>query len=496
MPLFDLQEKELTIIRRLPAKVTSLTCVVIVGVSFLTVPACTDTGPTPVAQVENGLLPLVASKEHLGVKSNIEQRMLHYGVPGVSVAVFENGKIEWAKGYGTARPNENVPVTETTLFQGASISKSVTAVGALRLVQDGELGVEQNVNSTLTSWHLPSSPFTEDRNVTLRGLLNHSAGITVHGFPGYARDATVPTLIEVLNGEGPANTERIEVDIPIGETWRYSGGGYTIIQQLLMDVSQQSFQQFMTENVLSPLGMASSTFELVLDETQEAKTAWGYRPGLGPVVSGYHIYPESAAAGLWTTPTDIALFALGVHESAVGSPTSLIDEPLAKEMLTAQKGNYGFGVMVSGEGASHRFRHTGINQGFDSMYVAYSELGTGAVVMTNSNLSSGLIKEIIGSVAREYSWPDYPAREQRETSPFSEQQLKSLPGTYKIEEGFDVSVVSDGDRLFMSFPDQGRTEIHSDPSNGTLFVTGFPFPPFRLVVVTTGRQIQFPPFLE
>lgn len=477
---------------QLLAKAISLTCVVVVGVSFLTIPACSHEGSNVVANVESGLLPLVSSKEHMGVKSSIEQRMLHYGVPGVSVAVFENGKIEWAKGYGTARPEGNVPVTDATLFQAASISKSVTAVGALRLVQDGALDLDQNVDLSLTSWHLPRSTFTEDRSVTLRGLLNHTAGITVHGFPGYARDVSVPTLVEVLNGEKPANTKRIEVDIPIGETWRYSGGGYTIIQQMLIDVSRQSFHQYVADNVLIPLGMTSSTFELQLDEINEANMAWGYRPGLGPVASGYHIYPELAAAGLWTTPTDLALFAIGVYESAVGKPNSTINEALAKEMLTSQMGNYGFGVMVSGEGGSHRFRHTGINQGFDSMYVAYSELGTGAVVMANSNLSSGLIREIIGSIAREYSWPDYPTRDQRETSPFTEEQLKSLSGTYEIEEGFDVSVVSDGDRLFMSFPEQGRTEIHSDPSNDTLFVTGFPFPPFRLVVATTGRDIQFP----
>ncbi|HNP65482.1 MAG TPA: serine hydrolase domain-containing protein [Woeseiaceae bacterium] len=374
--------------------------------------------------------------------------MLHYGVPGVSVAVFEDGKIKWAKGYGTARSNGNVPVTETTLFQAASISKSVTAIGVLRLVQDGAIDLDQDVNSYLTSWRVPSSAFTKNRDVTLRGLLNHTAGITVHGFPGYAQDAPVPTLVEVLNGEEPANTERIEVDTPIGETWRYSGGGYTIIQQLLIDVSRQSFQQYMAENILYPLGMTSSTFELRLDELQEAGIAWGYRPGLCPVVSGYHIYPESAAAGLWTTATDIALFAIGVHESAVGSPNSVINKALANEMLASQKGNYGFGVMVSGEGRSHRFRHTGINQGFDSMYVAYSELGTGAVVMTNSNLSSGLIREIIDSVAREYDWPDYPIREQRVSSPFSEDQLENLPGTYEIEEGFDVSVIREG----VSFP--------------------------------------------
>lgn len=296
-----------------------------------------------------------------------------------------------------------------------------------------------------------------------------------------------------MNGAEPANTAPIEVDIPIGDTWRYSGGGYTIVQQLLIDVTRQPFQRFMADTVLLPMGMTNSTFEQPLDEMRAANAAWGSKPGRGPVVGGYHVYPEMSAAGLWTTATDLALFAIGVHEAALGQPASVLNRTLAKEMLTAKMGNYGLGVMVSGEGTSRRFRHTGINEGFDSMFIAYSEIGTGAVVMTNSNLSNGLIREIFGSIAQEYRWPDYPIPVQRETLPFSDEQLAEYPGAYEIEEGFDVSVVREGDRLFMSFPSQGQTEIYSALADDSLFVTGFPFPPFRIVSDDAGSQIEFPP---
>ena len=478
---------------RVPVSGNSLDEVVGAILLLLALSACSDFHSQRVSRVEHGLLPLVATEDQLGVRSSITQRMRHYGVPGISVAVFENGRIVWAKGYGVARLDCNIPVTDATLFQAASISKPVTAVGALRLVQERVLDLDEDVNESLTSWQVPQNQFTEDRAVTLRRLLNHSAGITVHGFPGYPVDSTIPSLEEVLNGAAPANTARIEVDIPVDTEWRYSGGGYTIVQQLLMDVTKQSFQRFMADSVLRPMGMTDSTFEQPLTESRAAAAASGHQPGLGPVVGSYHVYPEMSAAGLWTTATDLALFAIGVHEGTVGKPASILDREMAVEMLTPRKANYGLGVEIYGDGTSRRFSHSGINEGFDSLLVAYSELGTGAVVMTNSNLSNGLITEIIGSIAEEYEWPDYPIPGQREILPFSDEQLERYPGTYDLGDGFVVSVAREGERLLMSIPNQGRADIYSTLSGDRLFVTGFPFPPFQFVTDETGPQIQFLP---
>ena len=475
---------------------TTLAGLIAISVLAASLSSCSGVDSDRTTLVEEGLLPLVTSKDQAGRRFDIHERMLHYNVPGVSVAVFENGKIVWAEGYGTARPGEDIPVTETTLFQAASISKSVTAVGALLLVQNGTIDLDRDINEYLISWSLPTNSYTEGRDVSLRRLLNHSAGVTVHGFPGYSRDESVPTLVEVLNGDEPANTARIEIDVPVGDVWRYSGGGYTVIQQMLIDVTQQSFDQYMAENVLVPLGMRNSTFSQPLDKAYEAHAAWGYLPALGPVAGGYHVYPEMSAAGLWSTPRDLALFAIAVQQASAGQRGSILNRSLATEMITAKMGNYGFGVMVADKGPSSRFRHTGINQGFDSAFVAYSNIGTGAVVMTNSNLSDGLITEVIDSIAREYDWPNYPTTDQRQALPFSDEELANYPGIYEIDEGFDVEVVREGDRLFMHFPKQGHTEIYSSSDGKSQFVTGFPFPPFQLKSSQTGNEIVIPAIQE
>ena len=465
----------------------------LVGV-LLVLSACSgpsDTDDPRASRIENGLLPITANEEELGTKASITQRMDHYRVPGVSIAVFDHGEIIWAKGFGVASVDTNVDVDENTLFQAASISKPVSAVGALLLVQEGTLRLEDDVNDSLTSWQVPLNGFAAEDPVTLRGLLNHSAGVTVHGFPGYQRHVAVPSLANVLNGEEPANTPRIEVDIPVDSVWRYSGGGYTVVQQLMIDVTDQAFPGYMAHAVLRPVGMANSTFEQPLPEELLGNAASGHQPGLGAVAGGHHNYPEMAAAGLWTTAQDLALFAISVHKSLAGDSGGVLDRTTATEMLTERKGNYGLGVALSGDQQSLRASHTGINQGFDSKLVTYPTTGSGAVVMANSNMSHGLIEEIIASIALEYEWPGYPIAEQRATKPFSAEQLEMYPATYEIEEGFTVSIERQNDRLFMVIPHQGTTEIFRAQPDEYLFVTGFPFPPFNLTSDNTGPAIQF-----
>lgn len=462
------------------------------GVLFflLSVSACSqidDSGR--VSRVENGLLPATVVASQVGVKTDINQRMSDYAVPGLSVAVIDDGRVVWAKGYGLIHTGSDKPVTSDTLFQAASISKPVVAVGALRLVTDGMLNLDDSVNSQLTSWQIPENQFTNARKVTLRQLLSHSAGVTVHGFPGYSQETPLPTLTDILNGDLPANTPRIEVDIPVGSEWRYSGGGYTIVQQLMIDVSDKPFPELLAEFVLIPLGMTDSTFEQPLPISQIERAALGHQPGLGPVSGGFHVYPEMAAAGLWTTATDLARFATGI-QNAIGGKPFAIDGPMVTEMLTIQKGNYGLGLELAGTGQSFVFSHSGINEGFDSMLIAYSRLGKGAVVMTNSNMSRGLIDEIIGSIAAEYEWPGYPAGIQRQIQQFTETQLDKYPGTYDLGDDFIISVRREGDRLFLSIPNHGVTEIYLSKSGDRMFVTGFPLPEFQFISEDTESTIH------
>ena len=212
-----------------------------------------------IQDITNNIVPAVMIKGAPASHVTLASRMEALHVPGVSVAVIRNGKILWARGFGVTKLG-GAPVTENTVFQAGSISKPVTAMAVMHLVQAGRLNLDTDINTYLKSWKVPENEFTAQKKVTLRGLLSHTAGVTVHGFPGYASGATVPTLVQVLNGETPANTPAIRVDTTPGTLWRYSGGGYVITQQMLLDVTGQSFPAFMHATVLGPLGMTHSTY--------------------------------------------------------------------------------------------------------------------------------------------------------------------------------------------------------------------------------------------
>ena len=328
-------------------------------------------------------------------------------IPGLSLAIIKDGVIVKAQGYGVTRLEGGAPVTADTLFQAGSVSKPVTALGALRLVEQQKLSLDANVNSALRSWHLPENEFTRDNPVTLRRLLSHTAGTTVHGFPGYAVDAAVPTLVQVLDGQPPANTKPIRVDFTPGSKWRYSGGGYVIVQQLLTDVSGRSFPDFMQETVLGPLGMNASTFAQPLPASRASLAATGYRSGGKPVPGGWHVYPEMAPAGLWTTPSDLARVLIAVQKSYAGAPGGLLKPDTARQMLTVEKGNFGLGFHLTGQEGLEQFDHNGRDDGFDTFTRAYRGAGLGAVIMINANDDSLFMIRVIDAIAKEYNWPGH-----------------------------------------------------------------------------------------
>ena len=361
-----------------------------------------------IAAVETGLLPAVLLD---GVRDRmaLADRMAHHRAPGLSVAVLEVGEVAWARGYGLADAGTGRQVDPMTRFQAASISKFVTTVAALRLVERGLLDLDEPVNARLRSWHLPENDLTAQQPITLRLLVSHRAGTSVSGYgQGYPRSDPLPTLLQVLDGQPPAYTDPVRVIRAPDELFEYSSGGFAILQQLLEDVTATPFAEFMQETVLGPLGMSESTFEQHSPEPLEAVVAAGHRADGQPIPGGWHVFPEQASGALWTTPTDLLRFALGIQRAARGEAGALLGRQIVAEMLTPQGGGpMGLGLFLDGDGPVKRFSHPGNNAGYHAILTAYAERGQGAAVMVNSDNGWLLQYEVVRAIADVYGWPEY-----------------------------------------------------------------------------------------
>jgi len=357
-----------------------------------------------ISAVEHGLLRKFGDPSRK--RTDLSERMGYYHTPGVSIAVIDNFEIEWAKGYGVLAAGSDKPVTPTTLFQAASVAKSVVAVAALHQVDNGALALDQEVNRSLVSWRLPDNEFTALGAVTLRRLLSHNAGVTVGGFQGYARGEEIPTLRQILDGERPANSPPIRVNIVPGTQERYSGGGYMIVQQLLEDVVGRPFADIMQNTVLGPWGMTSATFESPLPEHLKASAASGHRADGAIIPGGWHVYPElGSGASLWVSASDLARFAIKVMRISGGQSDPVLSHEMAVQMLTPQTGNRGLGLSVFDDGDDlFYFMHNGSNEGYRSVMVAYPRRGQGVVILTNGDNGEALWREILNGVSAEYGW--------------------------------------------------------------------------------------------
>ena len=354
--------------------------------------------------VEQGLLPVVLIK---GDPSwSIAERMKFHKAPALSIAVIKDFKIEWAKAYGLKDLETGEPATTETLFQAGSISKSVNAMVAMKKVDQGRISLDEDINAKLTSWKLPDNEFTAKKKVTLRNLLSHTAGTTVHGFPGYAVTEKVPTLQQILDGTAPANTAAVRVDFEPGSRFRYSGGGTTVSQLALMDIEKKPYPDIAKETVLAPLGMSNSTYSQPLPPDWRKKAATGYRSNGLEVTGKIHVYPEMAAAGLWTTPTDLAKFAIELQLSLAGKSNKVLTKQSVETMTTSYKDDVGLGFFIERHGNALYFGHGGADEGFRAELVVSRDKGYGVAVMVNSD-NGQILREVIRGVAREYGWDEF-----------------------------------------------------------------------------------------
>ena len=361
-----------------------------------------------IEQVENNL----AGRVLTGTDDRwtLEERMKKYNINGLSIAVVNNHQIEWARGYGFADTGRRQKVTEKTLFQAASISKSLNSLGVLLLAQENKLSLNHDINNYLSTWKFPYYAVSTLKVITLMQLLSHTAGLTVSGFPGYKSGDTLPTLVQILDGLPPANTGPVRSGFVPGERFSYSGGGTTITQLIITEVSGKAYDEFMQERVLDKLGMQESFFTQPPPESKKCLLATGYLPDGTEVEGKYHIYPEQAAAGLWTTPTDLCRYIIETQLSYNGESSLVLSREMTRLRLTPVKDDAALGVFVNSRvtGSYKYFNHNGGNEGFCCTAIGCMNDGKGVVIMTNTHYNNtGILEEIANSVATVYSWKDY-----------------------------------------------------------------------------------------
>ncbi|MFF2479656.1 serine hydrolase domain-containing protein [Paenibacillus sp. NPDC058071] len=416
------------------------------------------------------LQPETHYKNKYGKEATLEERMKYYNTPGVSIAVINNFKLEWARGFGLREAGKPEPVTETTLFQAGSISKPVFALAVMRLVQEGKLDLDRDVNDYLKTWKIPSVAGWQPI-VTLRQLLSHSAGLTVHGFPGYVTTDEIPTVVQILNGQHPANTSAVEVNLIPGLQFRYSGGGTTVAHQLVVDWMGVPFVEIMSELLFKPLGLANSTYEQPLPSQWHEFAATAHPWKGRPLQGKWHIYPEMAAAGLWTTPSDLARLGVELQLALKNNSNSILSADMLNQMLTAQVENHvGIGFFLDGEGENVRFGHSGWDEGFVARIVLSKHLGFGAVIMINSNEGNPMLIEIEQAIAREYEWPGYFPDKIYVNVPNN--ILNEYVGDFKTASGLQASIILDGNHLNLRIQEQ--SPIRLCPESETKFSTEGP----------------------
>lgn len=409
--------------------------------------------------VEQHLVPAVKIVGKPASERRLADAMETMHVPGISIAVLRDGRLVWAHAYGlTAAGGKRV--TPETPFQAGSISKSVAALAILKLASTGEVSLDAPVNAYLESWKLPDSSVGKAQDVTLRRLLAHTGGTNVHGFPGYRRGGPVPSLGEILDGTPPSRTPPIRITSKPGAAWQYSGGGYVIAQQLVADVTGTRFADWAANAWLRPAGMTSSSF----DEPYGPKDGVTLGHGAdGVAVAGdYHLYPEAAAAGLWTTPSDLGRALIALRRSIKGEQGALLPQAMARLVLEPVLPGHAIGFDVGGK-ADRWIAKGGDTEGFAGYLVFYPESGNGAVVMTNGAQGATLARDVMRAIAISEKWPDFGPRV-RHSTPIPKTLLDRLPGTYTYRESNHFTIAREGASLTISSPGEQPERLHRDRS--------------------------------
>src|SRR5437773_1130658 len=421
----------------------------------------------------DGLRPSVAVRGQPILRWTLEARMAELHVPGVSIAIIDSGRVIWAGALGVRETGNVHPVTTSTLFQAQSISKAIAVTATLALVDAGVVTLDTDVNTYLKAWKVPKNRFTDSASVTLRRIASHSAGITPASFPGYMPGSPLPTLVQILEGKSPANTPAVRVDTFPGAVEQYSGGGLLVLQQALIDATGEPFTALSKRLVFDKLGMRSSTFEEPLLSAWAVRAVSGHDLNGAPIPGKWHVFPEMAAGGLWSTPTDLARWAIDIAAAWNGATGRVISPKLAREMLTEAYAAAGVGVFLEGKGSSFAFGHSGSTRGYRADLVMFPTTGKGAVVMTNADQGAQLTFELMRSLAAEFNWPGRLQTERVAVS-LPQTDYDGLTATYDAPPLTDgspavITLSSDSGKLYFAFPPfNSKLELYPE-SRDTFF---------------------------
>ena len=415
-----------------------------------------DTIRQRINNVENSLSPLVINKgESLW---NLEKQMQKYNVSGLSIAVIDNYEIDWAKGYGSTGSNEIANVTEKTAFQAASISKFVNAVAMMKLMELKKIDLDEDINDFLTSWKFPNNKNVDTNPITIRQLLSHTGGLSTHGFSGYKNLNNLPTIIQTLEGSKPANSDKVEQIQPQSIEFKYSGGGVTISQLILMDNSNLSYESFLNKNIFEPLQMNHSFYSIELDKYPK-DLAFGHKGNGKTLKNNYNFYPESAAAGLWTTPANLSKLIIDVQLSLKDGTGKLLSQQSTKELIepTLKNTNSALGVFSENQNGQLYLQHSGANHGFRGKFYFSAENGNGVVIMVNGT-NTEIIEEIIRSVASVYNWVGFEKLVASSELNLNDTDLNKYIGAYTLENR-EVNVSLKKGKLFLTEKGKWSSEL-------------------------------------
>lgn len=346
-----------------------------------------------------------AYQDKLEINQELLILMKAYRVPVVGYAIIKNYKIVSA---ATLSIDPKLNVSVNSLFQAASISKSVSAYGALKLVSNNKFNLDVSANNQLITWQIPQNEFEKDNPVKIRQLLDMTSGLSVSGFPGHEQGKQLPTLQEVLNGELPANTPPIKVFYKPGSQYFYSGGAFQVLEQLIEDLTKQSFSSWMNNNILKPLNMDNSIYQYPLEKKRSAIAVPGFLTDGSMIKGGWNNYAIAGSGGLWSTPIDLAKFAINVSNAYLGKDNSIVTKQVAEQMLTRQKNTaYGLGVVIDGKDKNLNFRKAGHNLGYHNELIMFPNTGDGIIIMTDSENGEYIINYMTALIAKKYHWPCY-----------------------------------------------------------------------------------------